>query len=28
VKSDLEFIRLREEILHVIHSAPLAREAA
>jgi taurine transport system ATP-binding protein len=28
VKSDLEFIRLREEILHVIHSAPQAREAA
>jgi taurine transport system ATP-binding protein len=28
VKSDLEFIRLREEILHLIHSAPLAREAA
>jgi taurine transport system ATP-binding protein len=28
VKSDLEFIRLREEILHVIHSAPLALEAA
>ena len=28
VKSDLEFIRLREEILHVIHSAPLTREAA
>jgi taurine transport system ATP-binding protein len=28
VKSNLEFIRLREEILHVIHSAPQAREAA
>jgi taurine transport system ATP-binding protein len=28
VKSDLEFIRLREEILHVIHSAPQAQEAA
>ena len=28
VKSDLEFIRLREEILHLIHSAPQAREAA
>ncbi|HEV8258648.1 MAG TPA: taurine ABC transporter ATP-binding protein [Casimicrobiaceae bacterium] len=28
VKSDLEFIRLREEILRVIHSAPQAREAA
>jgi taurine transport system ATP-binding protein len=28
VKSDPEFIRLREEILHVIHSAPQAQEAA
>jgi taurine transport system ATP-binding protein len=28
VKSDPEFIRLREEILHLIHSAPQAREAA
>ena len=28
VKSDLEFIRLREDILHLIHSAPQAREAA
>jgi taurine transport system ATP-binding protein len=28
VKADPEFIRLREEVLHVIHSAPAAREAA
>jgi taurine transport system ATP-binding protein len=28
VKSDPEFIRLREEILHLIHSAPQAQEAA
>jgi taurine transport system ATP-binding protein len=28
VKSDPAFIRLREEVLHVIHSAPSAQEAA
>ncbi|HKO67782.1 MAG TPA: ATP-binding cassette domain-containing protein, partial [Burkholderiaceae bacterium] len=28
VKSDPEFIRIREEVLHVIHSAPQMREAA
>ena len=28
VKSDSEFIRLREEVLQVIHSAPQIREAA
>jgi taurine transport system ATP-binding protein len=28
VKADPEFIRLREEILHLIHSAPQAAEAA
>jgi taurine transport system ATP-binding protein len=28
VKSDSEFIRIREEVLQVIHSAPQMREAA
>ena len=27
VKSDLAFIRLREEVLHVIHSSPQAQAA-